>query len=594
MAKLSVVDLRRYNDLGKRRFDRCSVGSLPKLGSAVSIPGPYINGLHGHHPQQQRLPIICQMTRSETREISFKVAGCTQQDLQGSWLRFGLQGLPRSPSETTHTVRVAFISLFSINPILTTIPKLARPPCLDTIRQPIAALESFLATYSPLTSLADTLPAAMEFVTALRGTLDDQKPSLFEVLSEQQLSGLLPPTLRYLLTVATHRHPRYLLRALNSFDELYALLMLLVERHYLRTRGGSFTEHFYGLKREKALRAEVPRASMAAPHLVRDTLKLTTKDVWMNLAVLVGVPYLKRKLDEGYEVNAPRALLGAAYTRMPDNPTLRDRFVHYYRWFLTNVYPSVNAAYYFAMLVFNLGYLFDRTKYHNPLLWLIGTRIRRMTGADYQAIDALSAAKPKVDGRPGQSFFSPRNLGSTVLSSLSIALPMSIFALKFLEWWYQSDFAKQLSRKATENIELPPPIVSGLLAKHLKKPNPATLDEKRVVGADDEATDPPETDIAAKDAPLAKPSRLPIHVVSFPQDSSCCPICLEDIVTPTACQTGVVYCYTCIHRWIEGMHPKQEAFMEGKDGQWESGQGRCAVTGRRVLGGTEGLRRIMI
>lgn len=433
----------------------------------------------------------------------------------------------------------------------------------------------------------------MEFVTALRGTFDDAKPSLFEVLSEQQLNSLLPPTLRYLLTVATHRHPRYLLRALNSFDELYALLMLLVERHYLRTRGGSFTENFYGLKREKALRGEVPRASMAAPHLVRDTLKLTTKDVWMNLAVLVGVPYLKRKLDEGHEINAPRALLGAAYIRMPDNPTMRDRFIHYYRWFLTNIYPSVNAAYYFSMLAFNLAYLFDRTKYHNPLMWLIGTRIRRMTGADYQAIDALSA-KSKADGRPGQSFFSPRSLGTKVLSSLSIALPMSIFALKFLEWWYQSDFAKQLSRKATENIELPPPIISGLLGKHLKKSTTTTTsDEKQVAGSGgDEATEP--TEIAAKDAPVAKPSRLPIFVVAFPEDSSLCPICLEDIVTPTACQTGVVYCYTCIHRWIEGMHQKQEDFMQDKEGKWESGQGRCAVTGRRVLGGTEGLRRIMV
>ena len=78
----------------------------------------------------------------------------------------------------------------------------------------------------------------MEFVTALRGTFDDSKPSLFEVLSEQQLNSLLGPTLRYLLTVATQRHPRYLLRILNSYEELYALSMLVVERHYLRTRGG--------------------------------------------------------------------------------------------------------------------------------------------------------------------------------------------------------------------------------------------------------------------------------------------------------------------------------------------------------------------
>lgn len=32
----------------------------------------------------------------------------------------------------------------------------------------------------------------------------------------------------------------------------------------------------------------------------------------------------------------------------------------------------------------------------------------------------------------------------------------------------------------------------------------------------------------------------------------------------------------------------------GREGKWESGKGRCAVTGRRVLGGTEGLRRVMV
>ncbi|PNY28771.1 Pex [Tolypocladium capitatum] len=420
----------------------------------------------------------------------------------------------------------------------------------------------------------------MEFVTALRGTFDDGKPSLFEVLSEQQLNGLLPPTLRYLLTVATQRHPRYLLRVLNSFDELYAGSMLLVERHYLRTRGGSFTENFYGLKREKALRDEIPRASLAAPHLVRDVLRLTTADVWKNLAVLVGLPYLKRKLDESYEVNAPRALLGAAYTRMPDNPTLRDRLLHHYRWFLRNIYPGVNAGYCFAILAFNLAYLFDRTRYHHPLMWLIGTRLRRMTMADHQAAEALTS-KPGPGARAGtRSIFSPSELGSKVLSSLSLLLPMSIFALKFLEWWYQSDFAKQLSRKATEHIDLPPPVTSG--PQQIPKKNAQDADEKR------------DPHVAAEEAPIATPSMLPIFVVRAPEDTAACPICQGDIVTPTACQTGVVYCYTCIHKWIEGTHDRQESFMEERAGRWESGQGRCAVTGRRVLGGTEGLRRIMV
>ncbi|KAI3402173.1 hypothetical protein diail_102 [Diaporthe ilicicola] len=430
----------------------------------------------------------------------------------------------------------------------------------------------------------------MEFITALRGmTFDDQKPSLFELLSEQQLADLLPPTLRYLLVHATHRSPRYLLPILNSFDEVYALLMLVVERHYLITRGGSFTEHFYGLKREKGLAAEIPRASSRAPAIVRETLKLSRADVWRNLAVMVGMPYLKRKLDEGYEVNAPRALLGTAYTTLPANATCKDRMLHYYRWFLRNVYPSVNAAYYFALLAFNLGYLFDNTKYHSPFMWMIGTRMRRMTGADYAAIEALGE-KAAQGAAPGPaSFFSPRNMGSKVLSSLSLLLPTSIFALKFLEWWYASDFAKQLSRRAAESLDLPPPTVSGA-PNTTSGSKPTTTDGAADAGDEGEG----DEKTLAENAPIAKPSLLPIYTVRAPKNSELCPICRDDITTPTACQTGVVYCYTCVHRWVSGVHPRQEAFMVDKQGKWESGESRCAVTGRRVLGGTEGLRRIMV
>jgi len=110
----------------------------------------------------------------------------------------------------------------------------------------------------------------------------------------------------------------------------------------------------------------------------------------------------------------------------------------------------------------------------------------------------------------------------------------------------------------------------------------------------EDASGDDDGEISVEEAPIATPSMLPIYVVRPPQDSSACPICQDEIVTPTACQTGVVYCYTCIHRWLEGTHERQEKFMEDRAGKWESGQGRCAVTGRRVLGGTDGLRRIMI
>lgn len=69
---------------------------------------------------------------------------------------------------------------------------------------------------------------------------------------------------------------------------------------------------------------------------------------------------------------------------------------------------------------------------------------------------------------------------------------------------------------------------------------------------------------------------------------------------------------------MDGEHDRQIAFMEGnasirkegegaaededgwgleegsREGRWESGKGRCAVTGKKILGGTEVLRRVLV
>lgn len=66
-------------------------------------------------------------------------------------------------------------------------------------------------------------------------SVDPYRPSFFELIAQDQLSSLLKPAIRYVLTVLAQRNPRYLLRIVNRFDEVYALIMLAVNRHYLRT-----------------------------------------------------------------------------------------------------------------------------------------------------------------------------------------------------------------------------------------------------------------------------------------------------------------------------------------------------------------------
>lgn len=443
-------------------------------------------------------------------------------------------------------------------------------------------------------------------------------------------------------------------------------MAVLVERHYLITYGGSFTENFYSLKRERVLNiknGKAPRASIGAPHLMRETLKLSTKDVWYNLAIMVGLPYIKRKLDEHYDIYAPSAaVFGPSYNRdtLSYDATIRQRIIYYYKWFLRHVYPSINAAYYFSILAFSLGYLFDNTKHSSPFLWLIGIRIRRMGDADHRAIVLAKEPTPWTStppgARPGQvnSIFNTAAITEVIypriLSSLKVLLPTSIVALKFLEWWHASDFARQLSRKAAEGLELPPPMIAGIPEKMRKHTPPSSEKKPRSASSSQPITNtvslsssaqttasPPSSASSPRPPVHPKPSppisaltHLPILTVPPPTPKSpYCPICLSIIKTPTAAQTGYVFCYTCIFKWVDGSQQRQGRFMDGiaggeerwgesdeeegddraagddgkrgrkfgdgsRVGKWESGKGRCAVTGRRVLGGTDGLRRVMV
>ena len=338
---------------------------------------------------------------------------------------------------------------------------------------------------------------------------------------------------------------------------------------------------------------------------MRETLKLHTQDIWKNLAIMVGLPYLKRKLDESYDIHVPPvSLLAPSFLnrdRLPVDASIRQRIIYYYKWFLRNVYPSINAAYYFSLLAFNFAYLFDNTKYSSPFLWLVGTRIRRLTQADHHTIaiaaQSPAAAIPHPGGRPGQtnSLLSPLTLTRTVyprlLSSLRILLPTSIFALKFLEWWHASGFARQLSRKSADGLDLPPPLISGPQPpkSNLSSSKPirqisqtANLEFQRntvslssplapgsIQPSPHTMTHNPDPE-AKRQAPLSASSHLPILTVPppSPSTSSLCPICMHAIQTPTSAQTGYVFCYKCIFKWVEGSHERQLAFIDGAEEGW--------------------------
>ncbi|KAI8075307.1 Pex12 amino terminal region-domain-containing protein [Gongronella butleri] len=364
----------------------------------------------------------------------------------------------------------------------------------------------------------------MEFMSAIGSQEDAFRPSLFELVAQEKLRELLQPAVQYLTAVYAQRYPRLLLRLVNNHEEFYALLMLLVERHYLKEWGGSFAENFYGLKRVSTSFLESKGSQYALPAGGQgQTPGLTPREIRRSLLVLVGLPYIKCRADLLYQqVSGDASVLGTneqeeqedeqlADPATPPRQKLKIRLIKLFRRF----YPYVNFMYHASGLVYNVLYLFNKSNYYSPWLHLIGVQIKRMSMADYRAAYDKAEAVSGAASASKALWRSPLRLLSATLSKviefLKVLLPMSIFFFKFLEWWYSSEFAR-----------------GGGTGTYGEEEN------------DEQMIPPPE---------MTMPDPRGTKIPSKPNT---CPLCLSNpINNPTALPSGYVFCYTCAYRYVE-------------------------------------------
>ncbi|KAJ1915521.1 ubiquitin-protein ligase peroxin 12 [Tieghemiomyces parasiticus] len=348
----------------------------------------------------------------------------------------------------------------------------------------------------------------MEFMSDVLGSGTASRPSLFELFAQEKMASLFKPALVYALSIYAQRYPRYLLRLVNRQDEAFALLMLMVERHYLRKFGSSFTENIYGLKR-------------ASTDSARTGRKLSGRDVTKSLVLLVVVPYLKAKLDLLYERHggggAAVAFLFSNRGRTPsDNadlaaaPPLAARLRTWIREAFLASYPYLHAAYHLLPLGYSLAYLLGRTRYYSPWLHLMGLEIQRMTHEDYADMQNLAlggfASGDGPLGRDSTPLQRVRHLLAWLtelpLNLLNVILPTSVLFFRFLEWWYASDLYK-----ASKYLPIPP-------APAPLKPHPEGF--------------------------------------QIPDDPLVCPVCRESRTNPAVLpNSGYACCYPCLHKYVE-------------------------------------------
>ncbi|KAF8211453.1 cyclin-dependent protein kinase inhibitor [Mycena galopus ATCC 62051] len=326
---------------------------------------------------------------------------------------------------------------------------------------------------------------------------DPLKPSLFELVAQEQLRDLLQPALKYVLAVFAQQYPRYLLRIVNKHEEFYAAIMLLVERHYLRKHNASFSENFYGLKRRRRPFIETERVKAAVGGIPQGE-KLRTQEIWRSLLFLVGVPYLRAKAQDYYEE------LGGGISSDVDGPRVSSD--PGWRRIFKAAYPWLNTSFELWLLVCNIAYLFGQTPFYRPWLSWIDIDLRRLGAEDFRATAA--ARNSPIGPRTPLAWIRRMLLASpqALFESLRLLLPTAIFFVKFLEWWYSPGSPARSFSTSPLGPAVPPP---RMLPPH--------------------------------------PQGIPFH----PQSYGKCPICLDGIKNATALPSGYVYCYRCAYDHVE-------------------------------------------
>lgn len=435
---------------------------------------------------------------------------------------------------------------------------------------------------------------------------DPFHPSFFELAAQSQLSDLIKPAVRYVLAVLAQRNPRYLLRIVNSFDELYALLMAGIETHYLRVWGSSFSENFYGLRRRR--RPGLSRTAGGVTSVsVAKSERLGKKEIRLSLLFLVGLPYLGAKLEDLWERNGgglsnTANLFGEESTgrfnddsHLPLQQRMKEKVLDAFR----TGYPYLKTLYQLWLLTYNVRYLFDKTPYWRPWFSLMRIDVRRVGPNDGPRKPLLpKKGLPNLVRQPARFFSTILGLApGVVFEALKYGLPASIFFFKFLEWWYGADNPRRRRNNnsssnpngeegSTSNLDPPAPLLPDLHRGVLGKSVPESVREglpeyklPQIFALSGELLDKIEAgtlDDKQSQLKLIRPSKTQkdgkgrrklIH--------NSCPLCgAMPINNPAALPSGYVFCYTCAFNFVEE-------------------HGKCPITSLPVPERKDALRKVL-
>lgn len=165
----------------------------------------------------------------------------------------------------------------------------------------------------------------------------------------------------------------------KRFDELYLLLDLLLQNHFLSQCSASFSENFYGLKR------------VSGGLGLSVGLRLHRQSHWRSLLLLCLVPYLRAKLE-------------ATLARQRDEEDFSIQLAQTRSQRLCRAavaaYPYISSAWQAWVFCQQLLFVFGVTRTHSPLLWLARVKLARLNAQDIRDMELKSSRSGSpCDGR---------------------------------------------------------------------------------------------------------------------------------------------------------------------------------------------------
>ncbi|KAK3012009.1 hypothetical protein RJ639_011140 [Escallonia herrerae] len=358
------------------------------------------------------------------------------------------------------------------------------------------------------------------------------RPTFFEMAAAQQLPSSLRAALTYSLGVLALRRP-FLHEVLDYEDEFFALLMLVLETHSLRTTDASFSESLYGLRRRSVtirIKKENSR-SWAGDKIHHSGLQKHQKV--LSVVFLVVLPYFKSKLHTIYnkerEATLQASLWGNSDERFDDTDysgggdnsfvltsgsdreaSTRTPLTKRVQKIVGACYPWLHAGHEGLAFAYQLLYLLDATGFYSLGLHALGIHVCRATGQELMDTSSRistirSRERERLRGPPWLKTVQGALLSCAyaVLDYAQTGLIAAVFFFKMMEWWYQS--AEE--RMSAPTVYPPPP-------------------------------PPPPPKVAKEGIPL-------------PPDRTICPLCSQKRANPSVVAvSGFVYCYACVFKYV--------------------------------------------